>query len=49
MARRLFTVKNLIRAALTAFSMATMGVAHAQVASHTDTAIVSYVAASSVR
>ena len=49
MARRLFTFKNLIRAALTAFSLANMGIAHAQAASDTDGVIVSFVAVSSVR
>jgi hypothetical protein len=49
MSRRLFTVKNLIRAALTAFSLANMGVAHAQIVSHADNASVAIVAASAVR
>lgn len=49
MTRRLFTVKNLIRAALTAFSLTHMGIAHAQVANQADVTIVSFFAASPVR
>jgi hypothetical protein len=47
MFKRLFTVKNLIRVALTAFSLANMGVAHAEFADHVPTA--AHVAASAVR
>jgi hypothetical protein len=37
MLKRLFTVKILIRVALTAFSLANMGVAHAEFADHIPT------------
>jgi hypothetical protein len=47
MFKRLLTVKNLIRVALTAFSLANMGVAHAAFTSHAPTT--AYVAASAVR
>jgi hypothetical protein len=49
MPRRLFTVKNLIRAALTAFSLANMGVAHAHIVGNAGIASVAIVAAPPVR
>jgi hypothetical protein len=47
MFKRLLTVKNLIRVALTALSLANIGVAHAALTSHAPTT--ASVAASAVR
>jgi hypothetical protein len=47
MFKSLFTVKTLIRVALTAFSLANMGVAHAEFANHIPAA--AHVAASTAR